>query len=142
MAEKAIIIEQSFDASVERVWDAITNLNEMKQWFFSNIEFFEPVLGFETRFVIQVEDRVFPHLWKLTEVVPFKKITYDWSYEGYAGRSMVTFELFEEGDHTKLSLTSSTVEKYPNHIPEFSRESGVEGWNYFICKSLKAYLDN
>ena len=47
----------------------------MKLWFFSNKTYFEPVVGFETRFVIQVEDRIFPHLWKLTEVVPNKKIS-------------------------------------------------------------------
>ena len=142
MEEKAIVIEQTFDASVERVWMAITNVDEMKQWFFSNIESFDPVIGFETRFVIQVEDRIYPHVWKLTEVEPLQKITYDWSYEGYTGRSIVVFELFKVGENTKLKLTSNTVEKYPDHIPEFSRESGVEGWNYFITKSLKAYLDN
>ncbi len=136
-----IVVEQTFDTSIENVWTAITVLDKMKQWFFDNITSFEPVVGFETRFVIQIEDRIFPHLWKLTEVVPKKKITYDWRYEGYPGSEIVVFELIEEYNRTKLRLTSTVVEKFPDNIPEFKRESGVEGWSYFIKKSLKEYLE-
>ena len=139
--DKPIIVEQNFNSSIEIVWDAITILDKMKQWFFSNIASFEPVVGFETRFVIEVEDRIFPHLWKLTEVIPQKKITYDWRYEGYPGSSIIVFQLIEEGAQTKLRLTATVVENYPDNIPEFKRESGVEGWSYFIKKSLKEYLE-
>lgn len=136
-----IIIEQTFNSSLENVWDAISVLDKMKQWFFKNIESFEAVEGFETRFIVQVEDRIFPHLWTLTKVIPKKKITYDWRYEGYPGRSIVVFELFEEADKTTLRLTSTLIESFPDNIPEFKRESGVEGWTYFIKKSLKEYLE-
>jgi len=139
--DKSIIVEQLFDSSIENVWKAITELAKMKRWFFDNIPSFNPTVGFETRFVVQVEDRVFPHLWKLTEVVPMKKITYDWRYEGYQGRSIVIFELIKEVHQTKLKLTSTAIESFPDNIPEFTRESGVQGWNYFIKKSLKGYLD-
>ncbi len=138
--EDPIVVEQIFDTSVKNVWEAITILDKMKQWFFENIASFEAIVGFETRFVVQVEDRIFPHLWKLTAVVPMKKITYDWRYEGYSGSSIVTFELIEEGIQTKLRLTSTVVEDFPDNIPEFTRESGVIGWTYFIQKSLKEYL--
>ncbi len=136
-----IVVEQIFDASLKKVWEAISVLDKMKEWFFDNIESFNPLVGFETRFVIQVEDRIFPHLWKLTEVVSMKKITYDWRYEGYKGNSIVVFELFNEGTKTKLRLTSTVVECFSDNIPEFTRKSGVDGWNYFIKKSLKQYLD-
>ena len=138
---KPIVVEQLFDTSVENVWSSITVLDRMQQWFFNNIPSFEPIVGFETQFIIQVEDRVFPHIWKLTEVVPLKKITYDWSYEGYSGSALVVFELIEKGDQTLVKLTSTVVEDFPDNIPEFKRESGVEGWNYFIKKSLKDYLE-
>ena len=84
----------------------------MKQWFFDNIPSFEPIVGFETRFDIQVEDRIFPHLWKLTAVVPKEKITYNWKYEGYPGRSMVVFELFENDNRTTLRLTAAVLENF------------------------------
>ncbi|MDG2194553.1 MAG: SRPBCC domain-containing protein [Polaribacter sp.] len=138
--EKPIVIEQLFDTSVENVWNAITVLDRMQQWFFNNIPSFEPVVGFETQFIIQVEDRIFPHVWKLTEVAPLKKITYDWRYEGYPGNALVTFEIIEKGHQTLVRLTSTVLEDFPDNIPEFKRESGVKGWNYFIKKSLKNYL--
>jgi uncharacterized protein YndB with AHSA1/START domain len=141
ITDEPIIVEQVFDTSIENVWKAITVLDKMKQWFFNNIPSFDPVVGFETRFIIQVEDRVFPHVWKLTEVIPMKKITYNWRYEGYLGCAIVIFELFENGNQIKLRLTSTTIESFPDNIPEFKRESGVEGWNYFIKKSLKQYLE-
>ncbi|WP_430965224.1 SRPBCC family protein [Spongiimicrobium sp. 2-473A-2-J] len=140
--DEPIVVEQIFDTALENVWEAITEQGKMTQWFFPNIASFEPVVGFKTRFVIQVEDRTFPHLWKLTEVIPLKKIAYEWQFEGYPGRGISTFELMEEGHRTKLRLTFTVLEKFPDHIPEFKRESGVAGWNYFIGESLKEYLAN
>ncbi len=112
-----------------------------KSPFFSNIPSFDPEVGFETRFVIQVEDRIFPHLWRLTDVVPMKKITYDWRYEGYSGSSFVAFELIEKGSRTTLRLTCTVVEDFQANVPEFTRNSCIEGWNYFITESLKEYLE-
>jgi len=139
--DEPIIVEQTFDASIGKVWNAITKLDEMKQWFFKEIESFKPEVGFETQFVVQVDDRKFLHLWKLIEVIPMKKITYNWRYDHIPGDSLVMFELLEQNDQTKLKLTHEVIESFPEDIPEFSLESGIEGWTYFIKESLKEYLD-
>lgn len=75
MDEKAIVVEQLFECPPGGLWEAITDLQQMKQWFFNNIPSFEPVVGF------------------------------------------------------------------PGEIPEFSRESCTAGWNFFINKSLKEYME-
>ncbi|MCH7401859.1 SRPBCC domain-containing protein [Belliella kenyensis] len=141
-SEQAIVVEQVFDVSVLELWKAITELDQMKKWFFVNIETFEEVLGFETRFVVENKGRIFPHLWKITEVDPFRKITYNWKYEGYKGDSDVTFELFGSGEQSKLTLTHTVLEDFSDEIPEFSRESCEAGWTYFIKQSLKEYLQS
>ena len=41
-----------------------------------------------------------------------------------------------------LRLTDQTLESFPDDIPEFTRESGIEGWTFFINKSLKEYLEH
>ena len=140
-SDEPIIVEQIFNTSINKVWDAITELGQMQQWFFENIEAFEPEVGFETQFEVKVEDRVFLHLWKLTDVLPVKRITYNWKYEGYPGDSFVTFELIEQNNDTKLVLTHKVVESFPSDVPEFSRENCSGGWNYFIGKNLKEYLE-
>lgn len=139
--DQPIIVEQLFDASLEKVWNALTVVAEMTQWYFPNIPAFEPVVGFETTFIVQVEDRVFPHVWKLTEVMPMRKIAYNWQFEGYDGRAVSVFELSQVDQRTRLTLTFSVIEKFPEHIPEFKRESGVNGWNYLIKESLIAHLE-
>ena len=135
-----IIVEQIFDLPVDNVWRAITELEQMKKWYFQNIDSFEPKVGFATQFTVQIEDRIFPHLWQVTEVIPMRKISYQWQFEGYPGRGISTFELTEEGKQTKLKLTFTTSENFPSDIPEFKRESGVAGWNHFIKESLKEHL--
>ncbi|MFK5893557.1 MAG: hypothetical protein QM504_10085 [Pseudomonadota bacterium] len=41
-----------------------------------------------------------------------------------------------DNHQTKLKLTYTVIESFPNNIPEFTRESGIEGWNHFIKDSL------
>jgi len=64
-----------------------------------------------------------------------KKIIYNWKYEGYPGDSFVMFELFEQKKLTKLKLTHRGLESFPQDMPEFSRESGIAAWTYFIKKN-------
>lgn len=137
-----VIVEQDFNQPIQKVWKAITEIEQMKRWFFEQIESFKPEVGFETQFDVHLEHKTYPHLWKLTEVIPPKKITYNWKYGGYPGDSFVTFELKDLGEKIKLTLTHQIVESFPADDPVFSRESTVEGWNYFIKKSLKEYLRN
>jgi len=139
--KNAIVIEQSFKASVSEVWDAISEIDQMRQWFFENIESFNAEVGFETQFNVKSEGRNFLHLWKLTEVIPLKKIVYLWKYEGYEGESFVCFELFEENSLTRLRVSHVGVGSFSQSIPEFSSESCRQGWQYFINNRLKAFME-
>jgi uncharacterized protein YndB with AHSA1/START domain len=141
ITDDPIVVEQTFNKSIDIVWDSITKIDQMRQWYFENIPSFKPELGFETQFNVQSGDRNFPHLWKLTEVVPKKLIAYNWKYESYQGDSFVVFELFKEKNCTRLKLTHHIKESFPDNIPEFKRESCIEGWTYFIKKRLKEFLE-
>lgn len=138
--EAPIIIEERFNASAETVWNAITRHDHMIQWFFDNIPDFKAEVGFKTRFNIVSGDRNFLHIWKVTEVEPLKKIVYNWTFEGYEGSADLSMELFEENEHTRLVVTDTVLESFPQDIPEFKRESGVAGWQYFINERLKNFL--
>ncbi|RMG22816.1 MAG: SRPBCC domain-containing protein, partial [Methanobacteriota archaeon] len=139
--EAPIVIDEVFNQPVEKVWNAITDLALMKQWYFENLPEFKPVVGFETCFEVQSGERIFPHRWTVTEVIPLKKISYRWRYDGYTGDSLLTMELFPEGESTRLVLTHQVLENFSDDIPEFKRESGVEGWNFFIRQRLKEFLE-
>ena len=139
--EEPIIVEQMIDASLEAVWDALTQIDQMRLWYFENIPSFKPEVGFETRFDIHNGNRHFLHVWTVTDVVPMKLIRYDWRYEGYAGDSFVTFELSSHENSTKVRLTHEVRESFAAEIPEFTRESGVAGWKYFINDRLREFLE-
>lgn len=138
--DEPVIVHELFDASAEKVWQVITQVQLMRQWFFNNIPDFKAQVGFKTRFNVRSGERDFMHLWEVIEVIPQKKISMKWSYDDYPGDSIVTFELLETNNRIKLRLTHRVLEDFPEEIPEFKRESCLAGWNYFLSQSLKKFL--
>ena len=136
-----IVVEQIYNAPIAAIWKAITEKDQMRQWFFEPMSNFETEVGFETQFDVQVEGQNYAHQWKVTEVVSERKIAYDWRYAGVPGDSSVTWELSEAANGTKLTLTHAGIESFPQDDPVFSRESGQAGWGYFLHESLKAFLE-
>lgn len=134
------VIERLLKAPAQKVWKAITNKDQMKEWYFDLAEF-EPVVGFEFSFEGGKEERRYLHLCKITEVVPGKKLSYTWRYDGYEGESMVTFELFPEGESTRLKLTHKGLETFPADNPDFAKHNFEEGWNFIIGKSIKEFVE-
>jgi len=138
--EPSIVVEHAFRLPVDTVWKAITEHSRMVRWFFGNLPDFRAEVGFETQFNIHNDGRDFLHLWRVTKVVPLRKITTHWSFEGYQGESLVTFELSPGNDRTNLIVTNTVLADFDDSIPEFRRESCRAGWEYFIQKSLNDYL--
>jgi len=139
---QSIVVEKTYNASIKKVWKAITDKEEMKKWYF-DISEFKPEPGFEFQFYGEgKQGEKFLHLCKVIEVVAQKRLTYSWRYDGYEGNSIVTFELFEEGNKTKLKLTHKGLESFPvTAHKDFAKENFMEGWTYLINKGLKEYLE-
>ena len=140
--DPAITAVQVFNQDVSRVWKAITEVAEMREWFFDNIPTFEAKVGFHTQFEVVSDNRTFTHLWEVVEVIPLRRLKYAWRYQEYQGDSFVTFELSEINNQTLLTLTTEIVEDFPESIPEFKAESCQAGWDYFIKQRLKDYLES
>jgi len=139
-SDPPIIVEQNFDTSVENVWKAITEHGLMVKWYFENIPTFEAEVGFKTQFNVVSGERDFLHKWEVTEVIPNKKIVYNWTYKDYEGSADVAFEILEDGALSRLQIKVIVLEDFSNDIPEFKRESCIGGWEYFIKGQLKEYL--
>jgi uncharacterized protein YndB with AHSA1/START domain len=140
MKNEQFVIERTFNAPIGKVWEAITDKNDMKQWYFDIAEF-KPEVGFEFQFEGRKDDKCYIHLCKITEVIVGRKLTYSWRYEGYEGNSFVTFELFAEGDKTRLKLTHEGLETFPMTNPDFAKENFVAGWTQLIGSSLKEFVE-
>ncbi|GAB4093303.1 SRPBCC family protein [Flaviaesturariibacter terrae] len=141
MAANPIHIEQLLDAAPARVWAALTQPYEMKQWYF-DIPGFRAEPGYEFRFSGGPEEGPqFEHVCRVTEGLPPHLLAHTWRYEGYPGDSLVTFRLDPEGDNrTRLVLTHEGLETLSPHHPAFARENFVQGWTQIVTKSLPEYL--
>ncbi len=140
MNYKPFVIERTFNVPVETVWEAITNTAQMKQWYFDFSEFI-PEVGFKFQFEGGTPEKTYLHLCKITEVIPGRKLQYSWRYDGYDGNSFVTFELFPEGDQTRLRLTHEGLDSFPKDNPDFAEKNFVEGWNQIIGGNLKDFFE-
>ncbi len=133
------VIERTYNAPISKVWKAITDKDEMKQWYF-NLAEFKPKVGFEFTFTGGKDGREYKHLCKIIEVIPGKKLKHSWTYDGYEGTSYVTWELFDEGDRTRVKLTHEGLESFPQDNPDFAKENFVQGWAEITGKNLKEFM--
>src|SRR6266487_5269595 len=136
---EVVVIERTFNAPVARVWKAITDVEDMRRWYFELKEF-KPEVGFEFEFIFEHEGTKYHHLCKITEVIPQKKIAYTWRYAGEEGDSLVTFELFADGSKTRLKLTHEGLETFPK-LPAYARTNFEKGWTEIIGSSLKQFVE-
>jgi len=136
---EAIILDRTFDAPVGRVWTALTDVDQMREWYF-DLKEFRPQVGFEFEFIVEHEGNSYHHLCRLTDVVPEKRIAYTWRYKDQPGDSLVTFELFPVGNKTRFKLTHTGIEKFPK-TPAYARKNFEAGWTAIIGSELKQFVE-
>ncbi len=136
---EAVVVERTFNAPVARVWRALTDVEEMRQWYF-DLKEFRPAVGFEFEFVVGHEGMTYHHLCKITEVIPQKKIAYTWRYKGHPGDSLVTIELSPEGNKAHLKLTHTGIETFPK-TPAYARKNFEAGWTAIVGTELKKFVE-
>jgi uncharacterized protein YndB with AHSA1/START domain len=138
-SSEAVILERTLNAPVAKVWKALTDVDQMRQWYF-DLKEFKPQVGFEFEFVVEHEGNTYHHLCRVTEVIPRQKIAYTWRYKGEPGNSLVTFELFAEGDKTRLKLRHSGIETFPK-TPAYARKNFETGWTAILDSELKQFVE-
>lgn len=135
-----VVVERLYNAPVEKVWKALTDKEQMKEWYF-NLDQFELREGFQFRFPGQgYKGEQYMHICTITEIIPRERLQYSWQYENLQGYSLVTFHLTAIGNQTKLRLTHHGLETFPQDNADFARSSFNEGWNHIVGISLPEYL--
>ena len=134
-----VVVERTFNAPIARVWEALTDVDQMREWYF-DLKEFKPEVGFAFGFVVEHAGNTYDHRCKITEVVPHKKIAYTWRYHGHEGNSLVTIELSAQGDKTHLKLTHTGLDTFPK-TAAFARENFEKGWTSIIGTELKQFVE-
>ncbi len=136
---EAVVVERTLNAPVARVWKALTDVEQMRHWYF-DLKEFKPEVGFEFEFVVEHESNRYHHLCRVTDVVPEKKIAYTWRYKDESGDSLVTFELFGSGETTRVKVTHTGIETFPK-TPAYARKNFETGWTQIVDSELRQFVE-
>lgn len=140
MYNTPIIIEKVYPVPLSNVWKAITDKNQMKEWYFT-IEDFELKEGEEFNFTVSSEDGSYHHRCVIKEIVPLKRFTHTWTHPSHSkGESVITWDLESVDGGTKVTLTHTGVENFADGGVQFARENYVSGWEEILGTSLRDFL--
>ena len=125
------------NASVETVFQALTEENDLTQWF-PDLAVFEKKIGGKIKFTFLARnaenlDRDFHPKGEILEFVPNKKLSYTWIPEDIPNfpRTIVTWTLHKiDKNKTKVELIHSGFTGKPS---ELFKEHNT-GWDYFTKK--------
>lgn len=135
MVQSSIEIKESAD----KVWQALTDKKQMKEWYF-DIPDFELKLGSTFNFYEPGDKKEYHHQCVIKEIVPNKLFSYTWTHPSHSkGESLVTWLLDEKDGITTVALSHSGIENFVDAGPSFSPESYQAGWDGFMSV-LKNYV--
>jgi len=134
-----LIQEFFYNSPTEKVWQALIDTDQMRKWYFPQLQNFKPHVGYKFQF--DDKNSEYQKEWIVTKVTEGKTLAHSWAYKGYPGSSEVIFDLFAEGGNTRLRVSQSNLESFPAH-PHFKRERFEWGWNNLLGQNLKHLVEN
>jgi uncharacterized protein YndB with AHSA1/START domain len=136
-----IIVEVTVNASVDKVWKAITDKNEMKLWYF-DIPDFTLAVGQVFNFYEPGGENKYHHQGEILDSIPNQKLKHTWTYPDLSTeKTIVIWELQPEDENTRVRLTHEDINHFHDLGSSFSRESFTEGWNKIITQNLKSHVE-
>ncbi len=136
-----LISEFTYNASPEKIWKALTDKEQMKEWYF-DINEWKPEVGNEFSFYEPGGNQKFLHRGQITELIPNERLQHTWYYpERSKGVSTVTWNLTPEGDQTKVTLTHEGLETFADGGADFDPKNFEGGWKDIMSRSLKEYVE-
>ena len=125
--------------SAAKVWQALTDKSQMKEWYF-DIPDFELKTGAVFNFYEPGEAKQYHHRCRILEIVPEKKFSHTWTHPSHSkGESVVTWLLNHENGVTEVTLQHEGTENFADAGEAFAPENYQMGWNGFMA-ILKNYV--
>lgn len=129
------------DAPVEQVWNALTQKDLMRNWYF-DISDFDLAVGNAFNFYEPGEERKYHHHCEILEVVAQEKLKHSWTYPDISKeKTIVKWELDKEGEGTVVTLTHKGLENFHHLGEDFYPEKFQKSWEEILGVTLKNYLE-
>ena len=118
-------ISVKVNAPLDKVWNAITNKEQMKNWYF-DVPDFEPKIGNNFSFYGGDENEEYHHFCEIVDLIPNEKLKHSWTYP----------------EISKETLTHKGLEAFEHLGENFKIHSFRKGWEDIVGKSLKEFVEN
>ncbi len=141
MKGKPIVVEDTYNAPIDIVWNALTTREELSKWFHV-IDEFIPEAGYCFVFYTGGEEQKYEHVCRIIEIQEKKKLVFTWQYMDITGCSVVIFDLQDSGVNTFIRLTHENADVFPQDNPLFSMETMITEWHNMINIYLKEFAEN
>lgn len=130
---RRVEVRRIVNAPIERVWSAITNIEELRQWWEDGV--LEPREGGRIRLSMDTDEcGGLPLDGEIKVFLPPYVFEFTWHEQYDPAQGVVRFDLIElDGDRTQVTLT--------NLVPSDDVVPASAGWHEII-ESLGAYFDS
>lgn len=132
-----IVKEHQFGHSISKVWDAITNAEEISTWFIKADFKAEP--GYKYTFKHEKDDECTTINGEVLKVNPISELVYTWVVEGTDTVTTVSWKLESNEQGTTLVLEHSGISGYSGETAIAMFNSFNGGWDNCI-NSLDNHL--
>lgn len=141
--DRTIRVERIFDASLERVWKAYTDPEQLKQWWGRgnrlDVERYELERGGHYRFVEHSDHGTHGFEGRIREVTPMERISMTFEWDGMPGYPAVTTAEFHDLGDGRTKVVS-TMQFYTPEERDGMLQSGMEGGMAQSYAALDALL--
>ncbi|WP_396193129.1 SRPBCC domain-containing protein [Flavobacterium sp.] len=133
-------VEAVFDVTKSQVWEALTNTEIMKVWYF-DISNFKLAVGSEFSFY-EGDKKEYLHEGEILKVEQNVVLQHTWKHPQQSkGSSIVTWEIEEtDNNKVKVTLTHEGLENFADAGPNFAPANYEMGWNAIVKTNLRNYL--
>ena len=127
----------TINAHAEKVWDALTNPEIVKQYFFGTNQQSDWKVGSDITWTGEWEGKHYRDKGKILDIVPGKRLQYTYfsSMTGEADKPenyrTVTFDLGANGKSTEITITQD------NNKSEESRAHSEQNWKMILGEMMK-----
>jgi uncharacterized protein YndB with AHSA1/START domain len=125
----SLVISRTYPASVERVFKAWTDANQLGQWFAPTDDYTTTAsvdlrVGHEYRIaIVHKGGNVHNVVGTYRVIEPPRKLVYTWRWDGASADTLVTVDFTPDGDATKVTITHDQFTNTED------RDKHAEGWN-------------
>jgi uncharacterized protein YndB with AHSA1/START domain len=130
----------TINAPVSKVWKALTDKDELKEWMMMPTDF-EAVIGKEFTFKAKGNENWDGFIYcNVMEVEINKKLSFSWNAKIVGAETLVTILISEKEGNSELTLIHTGWEKLPADARPKMIESHSKGWEERFVQKLSELL--